>query len=887
MINKQFAIYYFSGTHWDREWYQSFQGFRYRLVEMMNEMIEVLENTPDFKVFHFDGQSIILEDYMRIEPQNRDRLQQLIKEGRILVGPWYVMPDEFLLSGESLIRNLMTGHKITSEWGGSPWKYGYICDIFGHIAQMPQIFKGFGIDFALLGRGTNEHNCPAHFLWESPDGSNCITFKLPDKNGYGCFSASPIFEKQEDSEELKQLLEEHIEGELNRSDIPIVLLMDGTDHQHIRLKTPDYIDKIRELFPQAEVFHDNIERMGEKLKEYSNVMPVKKGELNETAKAKGGYLHLITHTLSSRYPIKKNNDECQTLLEKWVEPLVVMAQENGLCIQKTYVDEAYKFLIQNHPHDSICGCSIDQVHKDMEYRFNQSEQISEQLISAIINHEKCKHSKENTSNMRVLSIFNPLPFPRREVIALEIDFNTDYPTRYQEPFGYETINSFKVYDVKGNEIPYGIVEKKKNYRIRRYNQFVEWADVYKISMEIDVPAMGVAEYKIEPFNEASRYLDVLCKNNNQVENEYIKLTVNDNGTLNILDKISGKSYKQLLSYLDDGEIGDGWYHVSPLQNRIVNSLGAPCTIELVENGPSRTVFRIVKYMTVPECMHYHNNGIDRSDEAAKMEITSWVGLSKEASYVDVETIVKNIARDHRLRLALPTNVDSDKYFVNQPFAFVERNTGINYDTQEWKECEVPEKQMGGIVGKRSMDGSGLAFISAYGLHECAGLDDENQSILVTLFRSFGKTTRTNGEDGGQILGDLSFKYCIVPLQKDTTYGQLIKMQDCIQTGVRSVSFRVAEDYMLANHKSYFMVESENICTSIIKRPENGKKNVVIIRLCNMSSDVSTAKLKCFKQIVKAEEVNMNENYIADIRFEQNYVNITMSGWKIRTISLEF
>lgn len=181
-------IYYFFGTHWDREWYKSFQGFRYMLVKITDKIIDTLENDPAFTSFTFDGQTIVLDDYCAVRPENRERLKKLIREGRIHVGPWYVMPDEFLCSGESLIRNLQTGHAIAREYGAEDaMKYGYVCDVFGHTGQLPQILAGFGIKGALLGRGTNAEDTPAHFIWEAPDGSTSITFKVPEEFGYGTF----------------------------------------------------------------------------------------------------------------------------------------------------------------------------------------------------------------------------------------------------------------------------------------------------------------------------------------------------------------------------------------------------------------------------------------------------------------------------------------------------------------------------------------------------------------------------------------------------------------------------------------------------------------------------------------------------------------------------
>ena len=227
----------------------------------------------------------------------------------------------------------MVGHVICSQWNAKTWKYGYICDIFGHIAQMPQIFNGFGIKYALLGRGTNEHNCPAHFVWKSPDGSSCITFKVPDDNGYGSFYIETLKGNKEETDDDKSQLvdgiKKYIEREKDRSLIPIVLIMDALDHEPIHRNTPKYIKIIKELYPEAEVRHVNLDDMGKELEQYRMQMPVKTGEINETAKKKAGYIHLITHTLSSRYPIKKANDECQILLEKWVEPLVAISGLRG------------------------------------------------------------------------------------------------------------------------------------------------------------------------------------------------------------------------------------------------------------------------------------------------------------------------------------------------------------------------------------------------------------------------------------------------------------------------------------------------------------------------------------------------------------------------------
>jgi mannosylglycerate hydrolase len=887
MSTKQDAIYLFSSTHWDREWYQSFQGFRYRLVTMMNEMIDVLENNPDFEVFHMDGQTIVLDDFLEIEPEKREQLAKLIEEKRLLIGPWYVMPDEFLLSGESLIRNLQLGHQQSREWGTDAWKYGYICDIFGHIAQMPQVFNGFDIRYALLGRGTNEHTTPSHFRWQSPDGSECITFKLPDQYGYGAFFSDVILKAREgqlSEDKVKELIRSHIESEGKRSPIPVKLLMDGLDHEHIHKETPEYLRMIREVYPEAEVMHTSLEEMGQQLEEYQDQMPVKSGELNEPAKVKAPYLHLITHTLSSRYPLKQANDECQALLEKWVDPLTAIAEQSGLSIQKTYVDLAYKYLMQNHPHDSICGCSIDQVHKDMEYRFDQTRQIAQQIISNVITENQKRIADDPDSRHRVLTCYNPLPFLRKEVITVDLDFDTNYQAVYQEPFGYEEKNSFRIYDSESNEIPYGLVKINRNHVVRHYNQHVERVNRHTITLEVNVPPMGTSEYKIVPYEEASRYLDVLSNNERQAENEYIKVTLNDDGTIQLTDKQSGRTYDQLLSYLDDGEIGDGWYHANPVEDRIVNSTGQNCVIERIENGPVRTVFQITQKLSVPKEMEFDESGIRRSKEYTTVAIKTKIGLSKGAKQLDVETTISNQAKDHRIRLVVPTSISSPDYFVNQPFAFVERKAGIRTETQSWRECDVPEKQMGGIVGKKDSNGRGIAFVSPFGLHECAALDDDQGTLHITLFRSFRKTVMTNGEEGGQINGDLTFKYALTVIDDETRYADLVRLQDQMQAEIHCIDQRCDKDYQLPESNSYFALDSANVCLSVLKRSEQDNKEM-IVRLYNLSDSSSNATLTCYKYIESAEEVNLEEKHIQSLDHDKRSITLEFAPWKIKTVKI--
>ena len=158
-------------THWDREWYLPFQEFRARLVIMMDKMLNILKNDPDYKSFTLDGQTIPLEDYLEVRPEKKEEIKKYVKEGRLSIGPMYVLPDEFLVSGESLIRNFMIGYQISRKFG-RVMKAGYIPDPFGHIAQLPQIIYGFEIPSVLFMRGFGnefeENKLNMEFVWNAP-----------------------------------------------------------------------------------------------------------------------------------------------------------------------------------------------------------------------------------------------------------------------------------------------------------------------------------------------------------------------------------------------------------------------------------------------------------------------------------------------------------------------------------------------------------------------------------------------------------------------------------------------------------------------------------------------------------------------------------------------
>ena len=199
-----------SETHWDREWYLSFQEFRKWLVKLIDDLLDNLPKHPEFKSFMLDGQTIVLEDYLEIRPERKADLQKFIQQQRIYIGPFYVLADEFLESGEGMIRNLLLGHKISEQYGVKPMKVGYVPDTFGHIWQLPQILDGFSIHSMYYFRGYppvfgnheeikgKNDTTPLEHYYMSPDGTKALT--LHHITGYGnaaniCEGKRPEFDE--------------------------------------------------------------------------------------------------------------------------------------------------------------------------------------------------------------------------------------------------------------------------------------------------------------------------------------------------------------------------------------------------------------------------------------------------------------------------------------------------------------------------------------------------------------------------------------------------------------------------------------------------------------------------------------------------------------------
>jgi mannosylglycerate hydrolase len=875
--------FYCVGTHWDREWYEPFQEFRMWLVELIDELLDLLDRDPAYKSFHLDGQAVVLEDYLEIRPERRERLVEMLRQRRLIAGPWYDLPDEWLISGESFVRNLMRGFRVCRRMGVEPMRFAYTPDQFGHVAALPMIMNGFGLRAGICWRGAQNENYPAHFVWVGPDGSRMVTHKILDKGSYGVFDflvRTPMKKAGFSDESFKDHFDTYIDGEKNRGTGPVILMLDAIDHQRPDPIMPQFLKQLSDRYPDIEFLWESLETYGEELLKHESEFPERTGELREPARDSKRVGHyLIVHTISSRYPIKQRNDQCQAILEKWAEPYALFQRIAGGDPILSYLDKAWQYLLRNHPHDSICGCSIDQVHRDMRYRFDQCELIADGVVRRAVAALGSASDKPEAAH---LVVHNPLPFSRKDVFELAIPFPPDWPSKYIDGLATaESINRFKLSTDKGRPVPFQLsrIERGIEHKLLREDgrRTTRVGDVYHIVAEMELPAAGWTGFKIEQTDDAVRNQGSLMTGLMSASTGELSFTLNANGTAR-LSGPSGNSFDGLFTYEDCGDAGDGWTRGQLVNDIVYRSPGSRVTTAIDEDGPLRTVFRVEREFDLPPGLD--NKTGWRHDGREPLRVVDLLYIEKDSPCLRVKTRVWNTCRDHRLRVLFPTSLKTaPESFAETPFAVVERDIEIPAETASWHERVNPEKAFTTFCGVRDA-ANGLAVLAPFGLHEYEVLQTPDRSLALTLFRSTAKTIYMPSEPDGQLLGVIEFEYLLYPFSGRFNATQALRMIACRQTGIRT---HLADK--MPEARSFVQLKTGDSVVTAIKPADDGPGGV--IRLWNPGQADVYERILLDCRIVSAELCNLNEEPLQTIEIgSDGQIPVTVPKRGLATVKFQ-
>ena len=744
------TVHIISHSHWDREWYQSFESHRMKLIELVDNILDKAENDPEFGGFFLDGQVIAIDDYLEIRPEKRAQVEKCIREGKIQTGPWYILQDEFLTSGEACVRNLQVGMQEAEQYG-AVGNVGYFPDAFGNAGQMPQVLKQAGMDAVVFGRGVkpigpnNEvtggqyESTYSEMMWASPDGT-----KLPGilfANWYNNGVEIPVDEAEAKVYWDKKLADARKFAATNQ-----LLMMNGCDHQPLQKNITEAIRVARKLYPDVEFIHSDFKKYVEAMeKEISENFSTVKGEL--TSQETDGRWTLA-NTASSWIGLKQDNRAGETALERKAEPAAAMADVMGKAYPEDQMIYSWKKLMQNHPHDSICGCSVDEVNEEMKTRFAKSRQVADAIYDESVEYLT---NKVNTAALPgdgekiPFVVWNTSGETKSQVVEKELHLFRDYNLFVWD--GYEAAEKVEfpamvLRDADGNVVPAKIADAGVAFGYDlpddRFRQ-PYMAKKVLVTFEAEVPALGYRTYYLETAEQAQD-VDVVSADENVLENDAVKVVVNADGSYNLLDKKTGRMYENLGFYEDTGDMGNEYIYIQDSGKQVVSTKGMKAEISCVEKNAFRTVVEICHKMMVPSgmgeellrqremCIDPYTRVANRSSELVEMDVKTVLTLEKSAKGLRVATTICNQAKDHRVRVILPTGLDTSMHMADSAFEVVRRNNRHN-DT--WTNpCGCERQQCFAAME----DAKGGLLVANRGLYEYEILEEQGNAIAVTLLR---------------------------------------------------------------------------------------------------------------------------------------------------------
>ncbi|GMK42221.1 glycosyl hydrolase [Paenibacillus sp. CCS19] len=767
------VIHVVSHTHWDREWYMPYEAHHVKLIETMDTLLETFERDSEFRSFYLDGQTIVLEDYLQVYPERRELLERLVQEGKLSAGPWYILQDEFLTSSEANIRNLQIGHRDAAGFGPVS-KLGYFPDSFGNMGQAAQILQQAGIDTAVFGRGVkatgfnNQVDDSAslespysELYWESPDGSRVLGILFA--NWYNNGMEIPV-----DREEAKRYWDHRIAMAQKYASTPHLLLMNGCDHQPVQTDLSEALRVARELYPDYEFVHSNFEDYVASVQaSLPDRLSVTRGELR--GQRTDGWFTLA-NTASARVYIKQLNAHNQTLLEKVAEPLAAVASLLGKPYPHALLNYAWKTLMQNHPHDSICGCSVDEVYHEMKTRFAKSTEVarslSEESAKFIAAQADTSAFAAYGESAEPFIVLNTSGYEGKNVVTVEVEWSKRYFNQSEDPIAVarevadRTHASGYLVNDKGERIDHTLIDlgirfgydlPKDKFRAPYY------ARALRLTFETDqLPAIGFRAYAWVPERNDQTTQDTaavlaavtgnvsLVTGDWTMENDKIRITIVGDGSFELFDKLNGEAYAGLGVYENVGDIGNEYIFMQPHGDQAITTKGLPAAIRLIEDTPYRAAFEITHVVAIPDgadsrlagevatMVPFMKRQAGRSDRMVPLTIKTTISLDRSGRGVRIRTDIDNQSKDHRLRALVPAGVKSAVHYADSIFEVAERQTVPAPEWQNPSNCQ----HMQAFVDVHN-EQRGLV-VAGKGLNEYEVLQDAAGTIALTLLRSVGE-----------------------------------------------------------------------------------------------------------------------------------------------------
>jgi hypothetical protein len=634
-----------------------------------------MEQDPRYRCFTFDGQTVVLEDYLELYPEDRPRLTRLIKSGRIVFGPFYVLPDQYLVTAESLVRNGLLGRHLADSFGACS-RQGYVADPFGMVSQLPQVWAKLGLESVFFSRGISRSQLAAvgsTFWWFAPDRESRVlgVFQV---EGYANLmnwgAPRDTFPRRDpDAEDLdftfsEQQVQEALDAYARVGLRSRVLFFgNGNDHHTPSHRLPDLIAHNAKRFPDLAFAQVTTDEFVALVKQENPDLGTLSGEMHSP-----DMWDTLTGTLDSRPYLKQQYDEAASWLERRAEPLTALVGKLGLTARAVRQEHhlghafnvgndsalptdqapaalryAWKTLLRCSPHDDICGCSVDATHEDAENRAKRVIEVAQLLTSdAALRLAQSVKSPRGKHAAQILA-WNGLPFARACALSrtMVIPANS---------------TKLRLVDERGREVPASLRAKVVAPHFRRWNSDLfedlpEKAVEVKLDFAAQLPAMGYRTFYLEE-GVAAKVSTGVKRLPSGMENQFVRVRLHRDGGFDLLDKRTKARYVGLNRLQDQADAGD-LYVTRMLSAGLVTSSERHGVTRCLEALPDRVTFEtVLRLPKVPVTITKDRK--QRSQETAPLTLRFLYTLFAHSPAVHVRAEWVNAHQEHRLTVDFPT-----------------------------------------------------------------------------------------------------------------------------------------------------------------------------------------------------------------------------------------
>ncbi|MBO3682578.1 alpha-mannosidase [Streptomyces sp. NEAU-YJ-81] len=897
--------------HWDREWYEPFQVFRHRLVAALDTVLETAEADPDFR-FTVDGQMAAIEDYLEMRPENRERIIALVSEGRLAIGPWLILLDEFLCSGETIVRNLQMGWAAAEKLGGA-MSIGYLPDMFGHIAQMPQILARAGIEHAALWRGVPGSVAGHAFRWRAPDGSEVRTEFLFDgyDNGLDVLLVP---------DRIRRALGEYAQMTAERWGGDPVLAMAGTDHN---APDPQLAAWLRHASSSERAI--TVATLDEYIRKHvrDEVSAVVTGELRSHVRG-----NILPGVLSVRLGLKQRMAVAERTIDHAERMNALWSRRDD----SPFLSLAWHKIIESTAHDSVVGSGTDETCDQVAARLAEAAQAARAVRDAALAEPAARVPGDG------FLVANPLPWERTALVEVDVMVPPEDSTLVSTTAGGSAhpvqLISQAPTVLSDERLDASQLERVLR-RIHRRELFGRLIDHYEIApgslvfhlaeapagpfdllilrrevaaaaaahpgewrvrtltearatalVPVHVPAGGLASFRVTaggrsavpatPLAPATARADTLA-------NGLVKVAVADDGTLDVTGA-DGTVLAGVGRLVDGGDRGDSYNYAPPARDVLVSE-PTKITVQLLESGPLRSRMLVTRVYDWPAALSRDRDL--RSGHTVQTPVDMLVEVRAGEPFVRLSTSFLNQSADHRLRLHVPLPQPVDTSASAGQFAVTRR--GLTAEGG-WGEFPLPTFPASSFVSA----GPAIVLLDHAGEYE---LVDGGRALAITLLRAIGSISvnihplrdepaaSEIAAPGAQDLGmRIENRFAIVPSAAGWQGADAVALAEEFRNDALVARGTAPSTGPLPPATSGIRVDGRNVHVSSIRRvTDSARSTGTEVRLAAMSDTASTVGMTgAFTEVTTVDLLGRPVSQPVPVRggFE-----LVLGPWEIRTVVL--